>query len=197
MPLDQRLRETFERTATAHEPDVELRLDATLRRGIRPQRQTGFGGLLAAAAGVVVLVVVVRLVGGQLFGQGGPTSSPGSSPIANDVVAGTYTVTLLTTDPGVTTGDIDLTGTWSMTLLSSGEIELAPPPEFEGSRAEGHAYSLDGAAFRTDLWLNDYSSVVGTYTWTAAPDTLLLAVADDGCQLRTTLLATRAWDRAP
>ena len=197
MPLDERLRETFERTAAAHEPDVELRLDATLRHGLRPQRQTGFGSLLAAAAGVVILVVVVRLAGGQLFDPGTPTSSPGSSPTVNDAVAGRYTLTLLASDPGVTTGDVGLTGTWSMTLLSSGEMELAPPPEFEGSRAEGHAYSLDGASFRTDLWFNDYCSTVGTYTWSVEPETLLLVVADDGCQLRATLLATRAWDLAP
>ena len=84
-----------------------------------------------------------------------------------------------------------------MTLLPSGELELAPPPGFEGSRAEGHTFSLDGSTFRTDLYFNDYCSTVGTYTWTAASDTLLLAVADDGCQLRATLLATRAWDLAP
>jgi hypothetical protein len=197
MPLDQRMRETFERTAAAHEPDVELRLDATLRNGIRPQRQTGFGSLLAAAAGVVVLVVVVRLAGGQLFGPGAPTSSPGASPAANDAIAGRYTVTLLASDPGITTGDLDLTGIWSMTLLPSGAMELAAPPDFAGSRAEGHAYSLEGASFRTDLWFNDYCSTVGSYTWTASSDTLLLAVADDGCQLRATLLATRAWDLAP
>ena len=197
MPLDQRLRETFERAASAYEPDVELRLDATLRRGLRPQRQTGFGSVLAAAAGVVVLVVVVRLAGGQLFGPGAPTSSPGDSRAANDAIAGRYAVTLLASDPGVTTGDLDLTGAWSMTLLPSGEMELVPPPDFEGSRAEGHAYSLEGASFRTDLWFNDYCSTVGTYTWTAASGTLRLAVADDGCQVRATLLATRAWDLAP
>lgn len=197
MPLDQRLRETFERTTAAYEPDVELRLDATLRRGLRPQRQTGFGSMLAAAAGVVVLVVVVRLAGGQLIDPGASTSSPGASPAPNDAIAGSYTVTLLASDPGVATGDLDLTGTWSMTLLPSGEMELAPPPDFEGSRAEGHTFRLDGSTFRTDLYFNDYCSTVGTYTWTAASDTLLLAVAEDGCQLRATLLATRAWDLAP
>ena len=197
MPLDQRLRETLERTAAGHEPDVELRLDAVLRHGVRRQRQTGLGGVLAAAAGVVVLVVVVRIAGDQLFGPPAPTSTPGVSPTTNDAIAGRYTVTLLASEPGVTTGDVDLTGTWTMTLLPSGAMELAPPPDFEGSRAEGHAYSLDGATFRTDLWFNDYCSAVGSYTWTAASETLLLAVADDGCQLRATLLATRAWDRAP
>ena len=197
MPLDERLRETFHRTASAIEPDVELRLDATLRRGRRPASQTGFGSLLAAVAGIAVLVVVVRLAGAQLFGPGAPASSPGSSLITNDAVSGTYTVTLLASDPGVTTGEVDLAGSWSITLLASGLMELAPPAAFEGSRAEGHSYSLDDGTLRTDLWFNDYCSTVGTYTWTLAPETLLLAVADDSCNLRATLLATRAWDRAP
>ena len=196
MPLDERLRETFQRASSAIEPDVELRLDATLRQGVRPRRETGFAGVLAAAAAVVVLVVVVRLAGGVLPQPGAPTSPLSSTLNPNEAIAGRYTVTLLASDAGVTTGDLGLAGTWSMTLLPNGELGLAAPAEFEGSRAEGHTFSLDGSTFRTDLYFNDYCSSLGTYRWILSDGELRLDVEAEDCAMRETLLSTRPWGRS-
>lgn len=194
MPLDERLRGTFQRAASEVEPDVELRLDATLRQGVRPRRQTSLTGVLAAAAAVAILAIVVRLAGGPSIGT--PTSSPSPALTGNEVIAGRYAVTLEASDPGVSTGEVDLAGTWTMTLLQNGGLELAAPPAFDGSRAEGHSFTLDGSTFRTDLYFNDYCSSLGTYGWSLSDGDLRLEVQAEDCAIRQTLFATRPWERS-
>jgi hypothetical protein len=192
MPLDDRLRTAFDRAASSIEPDTEMRLDQTLRRGARPRQQFGLGGLVAAAAGLAVLVVIVRLVGIPSVGPVAPSPTP---PASAALLAGSYTTTLLPSDPGIVVDGIDLAGRWEISLLANGVIELAPPASFTGSRAEGHTFTVDGQTLRTDLYFNDYCDSVGEYTWAISDELLTLTVADDGCDIRRGLLATHAWDR--
>lgn len=191
MPLDRRLRDAFDRAASTVEPDIELHLDETLRRASRPHPALVLGTVLAASAATIAFIVVIRLLGVPSGGIGGPSMSSQASP----AVVGTYSVTLRESDEGVVTSDLTLVGTWSMTLQPSGVMELVPPATFEGSRASGHTYSIDGSSMRTDLYYNDYCSSIGTYAWEVTPDGLTLTVADDECEIRRTILATRDWVR--
>ena len=198
LPRDRRLRVAFDRAASTVDPDVELHLDQTLHRASRPTPASVMGTVLAASAATVAFIVFIRLLGVPTGGVGGPSTSPQPTPACsgpNGVVVGTYSVTLRDSDAGVVTSDLTLAGTWSMTLQPSGAMELVPPATFEGSRASGHTYTLDGSTLRTDLYYNDYCSSIGTYAWEASADGLVLMVADDECVLRQTILATRAWVR--
>jgi hypothetical protein len=195
MPLDRRLRDAFDRAASAADPDVELHLEQTIRRASRPRAGSVVGTVLAASAATVAFVVLVRLLGAP-SGVGGPSPSAEpslSSTGPNGAVVGTYSATLGEGDAGVVTSGLSLVGTWTMTLHPSGVMELAPPASFEGSRASGHTYSLDGSTLRTDLYYNDYCSSIGAYAFEVTADGLALTVTDDACEIRRTILATREW----
>ena len=192
MPLDDRLRTAFDRAASAVEPDTEARLERTLGRRNRGGQNSGLENLLAATVVVAALVVGVRLLGIDTIGPGTPpeTSSPGSGA----AIVGSYQVTLLPSDPGVVVDGVSFAGTWTLALRDTGVLEIEAPPTFEGSRAQGHTFSLDGSTFRTDLYFNDYCSSLGTYGWTRSDGNLRLDVMADGCAVRRTLLATRPWE---
>ena len=194
MSLDRRVRDAFDRAAATVEPNVELHLDATLRRAAEPSRASVLGTVLAASAATVALVIAIRLLGIPNAGIGDPSSDPTASPTAsgpNAAVAGTYSVALLDADAGVEASDLGLAGTWSITLEPSGAIEVEPPTTFVGSRAGGHTFSLDGSTLRTDLYYNDYCSSIGVYRWETRGGGLALTVAEDDCEIRRTILATR------
>jgi hypothetical protein len=201
MPLDRRLRSAFDRAASIIEPDVERYLQQTTRLGARRRAELPLGTLLAASAVVVALLVVTGIPGTPSEGAGGPspTGVGSSSSPSGDLgpVVGTYTVSIQASDPGAATEGLDLAGTWSMTLLGSGVMDVLPPETFEGSRATGHTFSIDGETFLTDLYYNDYCNSVGMYGWERIGDTLALTVVDDACGLRRTLLGTRAWSTTP
>lgn len=195
MPLDRRLRDAFDRTASTVDPDVELHLEQTLQRASRPRATSVVGTVLAASAATVAFLVLVRLLGAP-GGVGGPSPSAETSPSStgpNGAVVGTYSVILNEGDTGVVTSGLSLVGTWTMTLEPSGAIELVPPESFEGSRASGHTYSLDGSMLRTDLYYNDYCTSIGSYAWDVTADGLTLTISDDACEIRRTILATREW----
>jgi hypothetical protein len=198
MPMDNRLRNAFDRAASTVDADVERHLEQTIRRDARRRTELPLGPLLAASAVVLALVVSIRLLGAPSSGPGGIPATPGpsgSGPGAIAALAGGYTVTLLDSDPGIVTAGLVLSGTWSMTVHPSGVVDVVPPETFEGSRAAGHTFSLDGTTLRTDLYYNDYCGSIGTYTWDASGERLVLTVVDDGCGIRRTVLATRAWVR--
>lgn len=200
MPIDRRLRDAFDRAASTVDPDVELHLDETLRRASRRRAASVVGTALAASIATVALVVVIRLMGVPGGGIGGPSTSAQPSPSGSEPgsdVVGTYRVTLNDSDDGVVTSGLSPVGDWSMTLQSSGAMELVPPAGFEGSRASGHTFSLDGSTLRTDLYYNDYCSSIGTYAWALTANGLTLTVVDDECEIRRTILATRSWLRVP
>jgi hypothetical protein len=194
MPLDDRLRTAFDRAASAVEPDTEVRLERTLRQRTRGGQESGLGSLLAAAAVVAALVVGVRLLGIEVTGPGAPTAT--SSPGGAAAIAGSYQVTLLASDPAVVVDGLSFTGRWTLVLRDSGVLEIEAPPTFEGSRAQGHTFSLDASMLRTDLYFNDYCSSLGSYRWTLSGDNLRLDVVADDCAVRRTLLATRQWERS-
>lgn len=196
MPLDRRLRDGFDRAASTVDPDVEMHLEQTLQRAARSRTASVAGTVLAASAATLAFIVVIRLLGAPDGGVGGPSPSAQPSPSStglNGAVVGTYSVTLNEADTGVATAGLSLVGTWSMTLGPSGAIELIPPASFEGSRATGHTFSLDGSTLRTDLYYNDYCTSIGSYMWDVTADGLTLTVADDACEIRRTILATREW----
>jgi hypothetical protein len=91
---------------------------------------------------------------------------------------------------------LSFAGRWTLVMRDSGVLELEAPPAFEGSRAQGHTFSLDATMLRTDLYFNDYCSSLGTYRWILSGGNLRLDVVADDCAVRRTLLATRPWERS-
>jgi hypothetical protein len=194
MSLDDRVRTAFDRAASAVEPATEVRLERTLRQRTRGRQESGLANLLAATAVVVAIVVGVRLLGIESTGPGGRTST--SSPGGPEAIAGSYQVTLPATDPAVVVDGLSFAGRWTLVMRDSGVLELEAPPAFEGSRAQGHTFSLDATMLRTDLYFNDYCSSLGTYRWILSGGNLRLDVVADDCAVRRTLLATRPWERS-
>jgi hypothetical protein len=192
MPLDDRLRNAFERSAASIEPSVEANLEQVLRRGSRP-RQLRLGPMVAAAAVIVLLVLGSRYVFPNQPPVGpvvSPSPSPTVSPNAN-AIAGSYVVTLNDEDAEV--ADLGMSGVWSMTLRSGGGMDVTPPSTFEGSQAAGHTFTVEGSVFRTDLYYNDFCDSIGIYEWSSSQTGLTLQVADDDCAIRRVLLSTREW----
>ena len=74
MPLDDRLRGAFERSAASIDPSVEANLEQVIRRGSRP-RQARLGPVVAAAAVIILLVL-----GSRYLLPGEPPVGPGVSP---------------------------------------------------------------------------------------------------------------------
>jgi hypothetical protein len=200
MPLDERMRETFQRIEASIEPDIERGLRATTERAGGRLVASSLAWVAAAAAVVLVVAVIVR--GSMGVDPGGAGSSPGAGPTSSasaassyDAIAGSYRVDLAPGDPNVL--ELGLAGQWTMTLDATGAIDLTPPASFTGSRATGHTFSLDGDSLRTDLYYNDYCDSVGGYRWTRADDELALTPIDDACAIRETLLSTHPWSPEP
>lgn len=195
MSLDRRLRDAFDRAASEVDPRVEMHLEQTLDRGSRRHQVSVVGTILAASSVTVALIVAIQVLGTQSGGIGEPSDPSPADSGSLGAIAGTYTVTLLDLDPAVAASNLALAGTWSMTLEPSGAIALVPPATFDGSRAAGHTFSIDGSTLRTDLFYNDYCSSIGTYRWEATPEGLALTVVDDDCEIRQAIMATRDWVR--
>jgi hypothetical protein len=200
--LERRLRDDLNRDAEEVVPDVERNLGAVQARAHR--RSSVAGPMILVAAALIVVVIVYRF-GGTSTGIGAPTPSVVSSPVVNpsgspviyDEIAGTYTVTLASSDAGVDANH--LAGKWTMRLLPDGEMLLSPPPTFVyGSLApSGIAFSTAADRFRTNLFYNDFCNSVGTYTWVLQGGRLSFAPDVETCAARQTLLSTTTWQAAP
>lgn len=201
MSFDRRLRGELQREAERIVPDVERNLGIVDARA-HPRPSVRTSTMLLAAA-IVAAAIIIR-VGPSLPSVGGPSSS--SSPTASlpasaipsyEAIAGSYTVVL---DPSNTSvAQFKLGGTWTMRLAATGEIFLSPPESFGSgtSSLSGLAYTLTGDRIRNNIFVSDYCTSVGTYTWSLAGGQLRFAPVGDACAIRQTLLATVPWKPNP
>jgi hypothetical protein len=196
MSLDRRVREALEREADEVQPDVARHLEATITRAERRDRPGAVGLLAGAAVAVALLALLSRLPLGPVDdGIGARSPSPAPSPSAVAPVVGAWTATL-----GPETAPIDglhLGGTWTLVIAVDGTLHLTAPAGFEGSRPTGHAWSVAGDRWTTDLWYNDYGHATGSYAWARSGAELRLTGSDDPCAIRRTLLTAGPWTRAP
>jgi hypothetical protein len=174
-------------------PGALDRLFDRRKRKIRNQR---------IGAGLVALVVlvagawgVVSLLGG-LASQPRPATSERPTPTRQLYleIAGTYTVTLSTADPGVAAKG--MAGTYTMRLLPNGVVRLSAPV---GALAEGPSpsainYRLTGSQFTINAFVNiSCPGTLGTYRWKLAEGRLVLTPTDEVCAVRRTLFASKPW----
>lgn len=199
MGFDRRLKAALRRDAESIDPAVEWRLERVRERG-RPEsrgRTALRGGALAVLSLLAVLIIAVLAgaPGGQPNSSPSPSASPSPSGLADyTAIAGTYQVTLSASQAKVSANS--LTGLWTMTLNVDGAISISPPAGFtaEGSTPTGNAYSLNGGAWRTNMFSNDLcSDSVGMYAWSRSGTALTFNVLSDPCIVRVTLLTSSPW----
>lgn len=192
MPLERRLREGMQRMAADLEPDVEGRLEATLRDA----RRAGKRQQLRAGLAFATVILAVVLVGPPLFealrnGERGVGASPSPTPTVS--LIGTYATTLVSTDVAVTSNR--MSGDWTIAFGSSEILTVTPPADFTGTYS-GYSFNVADSQFTTDLFGEDVCSTLlpGTYRWTLIGDRLTFMVVDDSCPGRVALLASAAWN---
>lgn len=139
-------------------------------------------------AGALMIAVIVWLAGSL---ADAPTRPAAPSPIAID---GTYRTTLLSADPRV--AELDVAGTYTLTLTPSGVIQLETPPGFEDTHesASGEAYRVTGNV----VTIGSFSTfscpgTVGTYRVERTETELRLSPIDEPCALREAIFGTAPW----
>jgi hypothetical protein len=200
MPLEDRLRDGFERSARVVDPDLEERL-SDVGAKYRHRRRIRRSGQVASLVALVVFVAVIgpRVLDGLRSPSGGrPGGPPGPSPSAGafEAIAGTYTMRLPDA-PGVVR-DNGMAGSWTLRLRPDGTMFLSAPASFPGSTS-AISFELSGAAeFRTAAFANDLCATqpAGRYTWRRSPMELAFRVVDEPCEARAALFATRSWRSA-
>jgi hypothetical protein len=135
---------------------------------------------LALAAGVVALVFT------SLPGRNGDRETvPGRA-----AVAGTYEARLPSRDPDV--GRLAVGGWFHLRLTEDGVLELNGPWDVD-LPGPPQRFSVTEGELATDLLVGFGCETEGTYRWTLADGELTLSPLDDRCELRSVLLATKAW----
>ena len=191
MPLDRRIRDGMRRMAADLEPDVEGRLEATLRGSRRAAtRQQLRNGLVFATAVMAVLLVGPSLYDAFRNRSPGVGVSPSSTPAAS--LTGTYATTLVSSDVAVTSNR--MAGNWTIGFGPSQILTVTAPPDFTGTYS-GYSFAIDGPLLRTDLFGEDVCTPIlpGTYRWRLTGDQLTLTAVDDACPGRVGLLTSAAW----
>lgn len=175
-------------------------LERVLERGKRKDRHQRIGaGLVAFVVLAIGSVVAVSAFRGATNGQRpGASPSPGGQLYLQ--IAGTYTVTLSSADPGVAARG--LAGTYTLRLLPDGVLELSAPPGAlrEGPSPSGIAYRLSGSRFTTNAFVNiscPGSIGIGTYRWALAGGRLAFTPLQEDCATRRTLFASGPWRVQP
>jgi hypothetical protein len=179
---DLRLRDELEREShriSLHPGAAERMFERRDRRDRRRRTATAAVGL-ALAAGVVALVL---------------TSLPGRNGDRNVVsgrsaIAGTYEARLPSRDPAVARLGID--GWFRLELSEDGVLELNGPWDVD-LPGPPVTFSVTGRELTTDLLVGFGCENEGRYRWSLADGELTLSPLDEGCELRSVLLGTRAW----
>jgi hypothetical protein len=192
MPLERRMRDGMRRLAGDLEPDVEGRLEATLRGARRADTQRQLRDALASAA-VVLVIVLVGLPFVDALRNRTPGVGATPSPTATFPVTGTYATTLFATDGRVTSNQ--MLGDWTIEFGSNRILTVTAPRAFTETLT-GYSFEVLGSQFSTDLFGEDACSTLlpGTYQWSlSGGDGLTFVVADDPCPQRVALFTAGAW----
>jgi ferric-dicitrate binding protein FerR (iron transport regulator) len=193
MPLDRRLRDGMQRLAQDLDPDVEGRLEATLRNAHRAGRRQQVRAALVFATVILAVVLIGPPMIDALRGVAGPGTSP--SPTSFVTLRGTYMTTLNSTDAAVTSNR--MAGDWTIQFGSGPIMTVTAPPDFTGTRS-GYTFHVSGSQFRTDLFGEDVCSTLlpGTYQWSLIGGQLTFTLVDDSCPGRAALLTSATWNAA-
>ena len=187
MPLDRRLREGLDQLAHGIEPDVEDRLEATLRQaGRRNLVQRSLPTLVATAA-LVMVVIVGPMTLNMWRGGGGDDPSPPTLALV-----GAFRVSVGSGDAAA--NESNLSGSWTIEFTASGFLIVRAPAGFTGTRT-GYAYQIAGDELQTDLFGSDVCSSLlpGRYRWERTANTLTFFTIDEQCPGRAALFTGGTW----
>jgi hypothetical protein len=201
MSLDDRLRDGLRSDVDPMAPDTERSLREIRRRA---EGGPGMGPLLAAIAGLVlitVLVIGMVPVAGPRVSPSPPAPSaasvtPGPSALPDALSGTSWSVTLLSTDPGV--ADLGMAGDWTLSLGEDASLVVGPPNGFQTSRGAAPSrtlYASSDGRFLTTLFAPDFGpSCAGSGDFQVAIEpTRLVFTGTDTCQPRDVLLTTHPW----
>jgi hypothetical protein len=188
MTFDRRLRTRMRRLANEVDPEVEARLERTIRSSRRRNR-IRTGGLLALETTLALTVLAVFVVLSV-----GPHPSVGASP-SPVPLRGTWTTTVASTDRAITTNGMN--GQWTIVFTAAGVLDVTPPASYLGPR-NGYPFQVSGDTFRTDLLSADVCSGLppGSYRWVIEAERLRFATTNDACAGRAALLTASPWTLA-
>jgi hypothetical protein len=181
------LRDRLERESARVDlaPDLLDRVFEGRRR--REMRRRVAAGVTAGALSLAVFVwLAVGLTGNA---PERPAARPTPLP-----VAGTYRTTLDASDPVV--ADLDLAGTYALTLRPNGVIRLETPPGFEETyeSASGDAYRVAGNVVTIGSFTSfSCPGTVGTYRAELTATELRLTPIDEPCAFRAAIFGSRPW----
>jgi hypothetical protein len=162
------------RLAEEVDPDVEARLERTLRSSHRRNRIRT--GAMLALETTLALAVLAGFVVLNLH----PHPSVGASP---------------SPDRSITTHGMN--GQWTIVFTEGGVLDVTPPASYLGPR-NGYPFQVNGDTFRTDLLSADVCSGLppGSYRWVIEAERLRFATINDACAGRAALLTASPWTLA-
>lgn len=195
MPIDGRLRQGLERSASGGTRDLADKLPEALARGRRRRRV-----MVAARATTIAIVLAIVAVAGPGLLTAMRTEQPAhpTPPVSTfrdySVIAGTYTVDLTTADATVAANH--MAGTWTMQLRPDGAMQLSFPAGFtkEGQAPAGTAFTLAASQFRTNLFYTDLCHSIGVYRWVRRGTRLTFTPLSEDCPIRQAILSSQPWN---
>jgi hypothetical protein len=192
MPIDSRLRQGLERSASGATKDLVDDLPGVLARGRRRKRVI----VTVRVATIAAVVAIVAVGGPRLVGSlrtdrpAGLTPSPSVAAADYSAIAGTYTVELTNADATVAANH--MAGTWTVELDVDGAMQLSIPAGFtrEGRSPTGNAFTLMGTQLRTNLFFSDFCHSVGVYGWVLRGTRLTFTPQSEDCPVRQAIFAS-------
>ena len=174
--LDARLRSEMTRYADPLDDlDTGGALGEVLHRSTRRTRLRRGAYVVAAAVVAVIAGVAIAVL---------PRGEPPPQPVAPPRPSGVY-------ERAVTTGESQ--GDWSMTLGDGRVLGLVAPAGVSAERAptDGASYQITEDTLTVDAFTNGVCSELplGTYSWTAVGDGLLLQALNEPCAVRREVFA--------
>jgi hypothetical protein len=194
MSLDLRLRDGLDRASSAIEERLtDQVLDGVVARGRRRRRirRVAAGALALAVVIGIVVIAPKALDAVRSFRE----KKPASPQQLLRQIAGTYTAETDQSDSAIEA--LDMAGTWTISLLPTGAMIIAPPPAYLRSwdQPTGDEFTVAADTIRTNALVHLCSSSIGTYTWVLRDDRLTLAPVTDDCLARRALLTNTIWIR--
>jgi hypothetical protein len=197
--IDRRLREGFERSASAIGPRDHAALERVTvraRRHVMVRRMTSTVMVALAVGGLALggpKVLDAFREGRQLEPVQEPTPSPRVPGDAS--ITGAYARTLGNEDAAIRSNG--MVGEWTITFRSDGVLDVSSPASFQESRS-GYSFEVSGSQFRTDLFRTDVCNdlLPGRYRWQRSGNRLTFEVVDDACPARAALFASGPWHKS-
>lgn len=192
MALDDRLKDSMQRSSLIVDPDVRHDLSEIRRKTRRAVIRQRIGNTLLVAALVATTVYLGPRVLEIIQSQ---RRVPADQILPAELV-GTYRVDLSGGEAALV--DAGLAGPWTISFNTDGSIVWNPPSG--ASIGEGFprdTYQVAGSSIVMNLFVRSLcrGSGVGTYSWTLSGGALEFFVVSDPCDPRRAVLTFASWNR--